>query len=73
MCLDTTLIPAGQKLCDLRPLVPEASVVLEDDEVLLGLPGILTYVRVEVVVPSANDKAKRKNNTHAVVMNRSFS
>lgn len=46
-------LPPREQLRDLRPLVAEATVILEDDQVFFGLPGILADIRVEVIVPPA--------------------
>mmetsp|Transcript_9035 Transcript_9035/g.20724 ORF Transcript_9035/g.20724 Transcript_9035/m.20724 type:complete len:273 (-) Transcript_9035:226-1044(-) len=57
--LDRVVRPPRQQLRDLRPLVVELRVRLDDRRVLLGGPPLLAHVGVEVVVPSLPDLLPR--------------
>ena len=51
MVLDGVVGPSWQQLGNLGPLVAHVDVALQDGPILVGRPGLLANVRVEVVVP----------------------
>lgn len=51
MVLDGVVGPPWQQLGNLGPLIAHVDVALQDGPILVGRPGLLANVRVEVVVP----------------------